>query len=43
MDRCASRDVCVICTQILHETDDSISPAILRAVYEIHGSDVLEQ
>jgi len=29
--------------QILHETDESLSPAILRAVYEIRGSDVLEK
>jgi len=29
--------------QNLHEEDDSVSAAILRAAYEIHGSDVLEK
>jgi len=29
--------------QALHETDESLSPAILRAVYEIRGSGVLEK
>jgi len=29
--------------QILHETDDSLSPSILRAVYEIRGPGVMEK
>ena len=29
--------------QILHETEESMSPSILRAVYEIRGESVLEK